>query len=136
MEHKTPVVCLCEEMMNSIGVSAGDRIKIESNHAKIIAKCAGLTPGMQEFHDFILDQPQDEEQIEKMKPKLTKMYFLDPASWGLKSERLVQGEMTHPIFMDAIAINLLQVHRLHPVKIRKSLWWEMQKKLNSFGSIS
>jgi hypothetical protein len=30
----------------------------------------------------------------------------------------------------------LEVERLCPVKVRKSLWWEIQKKLNSFGSVS
>jgi hypothetical protein len=132
MEHKIPVVCLCEEIVSSIGANYGDRIVVESNNNKIIAKCAKPISSMKEFHDFVLDL----SNVSKVKAKLTEGYFLDPSDFGIKSERLKQGEMTHPIFMDAIAMHLLGVERLYPVKIRKFLWWEVQKKLNSFGSVS
>ena len=42
-----------------------------------------------------------------MKPRLTERYFLDPLDFGIKSERLQMGDLIHPIFMDAIAMNLL-----------------------------
>ncbi len=132
MEHKIPVVCLCEEIVSSIGANYGDRIVVESNSNKMIAKCAKLISSMQDFHDFVLDL----SDVSKVKTKLTEGYFLNPSDFGIKSERLKQGEMTHPIFMDAIAMHLLGVERLYPVKIRKFLWWEVQKKLNSFGSVS
>lgn len=135
MEHRTPVVCLCNEILNSIGATYGDRIVVESDNTKITVKCTSLIPSMQEFHDFVLD-PSDKDMKEKIKTQITRMYFIDPAQWGIKSERLEVGEMTHPIFMDAISMNLLGVKRLYPVKIRKSLWWEIQKKLNSFGNVS
>jgi formylmethanofuran dehydrogenase subunit D len=132
MEHKIPVVCLCEEMMSSIGAEYGDRINVESTDNKINAKTAKLTTSMQQFHDFILDK-SNEKQV---KPRLTEKYFLDPSDFGINSERLHLRDLIHPIFMDAIAMDLLSAHRLHPVKIYRSLWWDIQKKLNSFGSVS
>ncbi len=134
MEHKIPVVCLCEEVIATMGAAYGDTIEVESNNNKIVSKTAKLTTSMQEFHDFVLDRSNSEI----VNARLTAGYFLDPSSFGIKSERLNQGEMTHPIFMDATAMYLLGFMdaRLHPVKVRKSLWWQIQKKLNSFGNVS
>jgi hypothetical protein len=133
MENRIPVVCLCEEIITSIGANYGDRIEVESNNNKIIAKCAKLTSSMQQFHDFVLDG----SNADIIKPKLTDQYFTDPSEFGIKSERFKsEGELTHPIFMDAIAMQLLGIDRLYPVKVRKHLWWQIQKKLNSFGSVS
>jgi hypothetical protein len=88
---------------------------------------------MQQFHDFVLDR----SNADIIKPKLTDQYFTDPSAFGIKSERFrSEGEMTHPIFMDAIAMQRLGIDRLYPVKVRKHLWWQIQKKLNSFGSVS
>jgi hypothetical protein len=87
---------------------------------------------MQEFHDFVLDRSNSDI----VNARSTAGYFLDPSSFGIKSQRLKQGEMTRPIFMDATAMFLLGADRLHPVKVRKSLWWQIQKKLNSFGNVS
>ena len=133
MENELPVVCLCEEMMTAIGASYGDRIKIESvNNSKIKTKAAKLTTSMQDFHDFVLDNSNEE----KVKPRLTANYFLNPSDFDIHSENLQIGDLIHPIFMDAIAMHLLDVDRLHPIKIRRSLWWDVQKKLNSFGSVA
>jgi formylmethanofuran dehydrogenase subunit D len=132
MEHKIPVVCLCEEMMSAIGAEYGDRINVESTNSKIKAKTAKLTTSMREFHDFLLDKSNEDE----IKPRLTEKYFLDPSDFGISSERLHIGDLIHPVFMDAIAMHLLFAGRLYPVKINRSLWWDIQKKLNSFGSIS
>ena len=133
MENELPVVCLCEEMMTTIGASYGDRIKIESvNNSKIKTKAAKLTTSMQDFHDFVLDNSNEE----KVKPRLTANYFLNPSDFDIHSENLQIGDLIHPIFMDAIAMHLLDVDRLHPIKIRRSLWWDVQKKLNSFGSVA
>ena len=124
MEHKLPVVCLCEEMMTAIGASYGDRIKIESvNNSKINVKAAKLTTSMQDFHDFVLDNSNEE----KVKSRLTEKYFLHPSDFGIHSENLRIGDLIHPIFMDAIAMNLLSVSRLYPIKIRKSLWWDVRR---------
>ena len=57
MERKIPIICVCDEMINSIGAVMGDRIIIESTNKmgriKITATCAPLTPPMQEMHDQI-----------------------------------------------------------------------------------
>jgi hypothetical protein len=87
---------------------------------------------MQDFHDFVLDNSNEE----KVKPRLTANYFLNPSDFDIHSENLQIGDLIHPIFMDAIAMHLLNVDRLHPIKIRRSLWWDVQKKLNSFGSVA
>lgn len=137
MERRTPVVCLCEEMITSINAVYGDRIVVESDTKKIIVICAPLSPLMEKFHDYVSNPPADEKKKEELKEE-TKGYFDDPTEWGLTSQALQdRGDLIHPIFIDELGRKLLGVKdRLYPVKIRRSFRWEFLKKLNSFGSIS
>ena len=141
MERQTPIVCLCEEMINSIGAIYGDRIVIESYNKKIIVECAPLTPLMQKFHDYVSSPSSDPiKQSDREKEIID--YFDVPKNWGLESEVLLsRGDLIHPIFMDYTGRKSLSesnnlIPRLYPVKIRRSFRWDFLKKLNSFGAIS
>jgi hypothetical protein len=46
-EYKTPVACLCAEVMGSIGANYGEKIKVEDSDMKpIVAECAKLAKTM------------------------------------------------------------------------------------------
>ncbi|MHB8547267.1 MAG: hypothetical protein ACYDAJ_10915 [Nitrosotalea sp.] len=108
-EHKTPIVCLCDEMVSAIGANYGDKIHVESLKAegkrykirKITARCVKLDSSMQCNHDKVV---------------------------GLKN--------VHPIFMDKMMRKYLNVDNRYPVKIRKSWQWQVMRKLNKFGNVS
>ncbi len=137
MERQIPIACLCQEMIDSIGAKYGDKIILESTSGKYTVKCIPLAPRMQEFHDYVLSPPNDLVERKALKDKLTKKYFTDPADWGLNSIILEEsGELVHPIFIDGMTMDALNVTRLHPLKINRSFQWELLKKLNSFGVIS
>jgi hypothetical protein len=129
-ERKTPVVCLCDEVMTSIGVNYGDKIEVEYKDNRTVVKCAKLIPGMQLFHDLVLN-PQSAQRN-----KLPERYLKYPEDFGIVSDDLEWGGITHPIFMDGIAMHSLGVGPLDPVKIRKSFKWQILKALNRFGSVS
>lgn len=52
-----------------------------------------------------------------------------------KKEELLHDKI-HPIFMDTIARNSLDVKILYPVKIRKNFSRQFWKTMNRFGSVS
>ena len=135
MENKTPVVCVCEEMVESIGAKYGDNIRIEAKGNKITAKCAKLSSYMTEFHDSVVGRKLSQDEMVKLNAKYEGTWIKNSfnllTKWGRVSES--HGELIHPIFMDQISRKSLDVKPLEPVKIRKSLSWETQKKINSFG---
>jgi hypothetical protein len=89
---------------------------------------------MQKFHDLVLHPPDDKKQIEKMEATYTTD---DPFNSDIILKQLREvDKRIHPIFMDLISRDLLNVKCLYPVKIRRSFWWEVKKKLNSFGSVA
>jgi antitoxin component of MazEF toxin-antitoxin module len=131
-ERKTPVVCLCEEIMKAIDVDYGDNIEVEHMDKRIIVKCAKLTENMKNFHDHVLSpslKPKGQE-TEKQQS-----YLLYPEDFGIESE-FSGAEMIHPVFMDRIARDLLGVKALDPVKIRKYFKWQVLKTVNKLGSVS
>jgi hypothetical protein len=127
-ERKTPVVCLCEEAVRSIGADYGDKIEIEYNDKRTTVKCTKLTDAMKEFHDHVLN-PSPKT---KRKPPT---YLEYPEDHGIKSD-FSGAEMIHPIFIDTIARDLLDVKVLDPVKIRRDFKWQVLKAVNKLGSIS
>lgn len=143
MERRVPVVCLCEEMVESIGAAYGDRIIVESAAGpkvkKIAARCAPLTSLMQKFHDYV-SSPTGDACVQARLKRETGDYFTYPSDWEISSDVLKnRGDSIHPIFMDQLARKDLgdvePIPDLYPVKIRRSLKWEFLKKLNRLGSI-
>ena len=59
MERRASIVCMCEEILNSIGAVYGDEIVIESHNKKIKARCTPLSPMMQKFHDYVSSPSHD-----------------------------------------------------------------------------
>lgn len=138
MEAKIPVVCLCEEILNSIGANYGDKIIIETSNGLIPVKCAQLSNTMLEFHNFILNPPTDSEERIKEKIRFEKTYLISPMNLLKKFGRISEkkGDLIHPIFMDAISRRKAGIKPLDCIKIRKSFGWETVKKLNTFGSLA
>lgn len=143
MERKVPVMCICKEMVESIGAAYGDRIIIESvaglEGKKIEVRCAPLTFLMQKFHDYVLSSIADDDERNRLKNE-TKTYFTDPNDWGIRSNVCGNmGDAIHPIFVDFLARRALgddkPISVLCPVKIRRSFRWELAKKLNYLGSL-
>jgi len=138
MESKTPVACICEEIVNSIGAQYGDMISVEARGKKINVKCAKLSPFMTEFHDSIIGTTLSQDEIDVVSKKYENTYLKNPfnliTKWGRVTEK--RGEMIHPFFTDLISRNILNVNPLDPVKIRKSLSWQIQKKINTFGGLA
>lgn len=133
MERKIPVVCVCEEMINSVGARYGDRVIIESagasDRSEATAVCAPLTPAMQRFHDRVTAMSRT------------------AAGVGSAGDREAAGagapvpdgklDLIHPVFVDAIARRSLGgVPQLYPVKMRRSFVWDLLKKINGFGPVS
>ena len=137
MENKIPVVCICEEIMNSIGAQYGDMILVQAKNKEISVKCAKPTPFMTGFHDAIVGTTLSKGEIDAVNKNYENTYLKNPfnliTKWGRVTEK--RGEMTHPMCMDYISRSLLEVKPLQPVKIRKSLSWQIQKKFNTFGGL-
>lgn len=129
LERKIPIVGLCVEMINAIGVSYGDRIIISSpdNSKRLSVICAPLTPSMQRFHDEVthvqnfdimtayMDSPKDDDGVSDL-------------------ENL--PDRIHPIFIDAANRRKLGIGLYNPIRIMRSFKWEFMKKLNSLSSMN
>lgn len=134
-ERKTPVVCLCEEIMKSIGAEYGEKLEVEHKNKIIIAKSAKLTVTMKDFHDQVLHpSPVNPGTKRNLYPPYHE-HFQYPEDYGIKSE-FSQAEMIHPIFMDTIARESIDVVELDPVKIRRNFKWQVLKTVNRLGSVS
>jgi len=138
MENKTPVACICEDMVSSIGAEYGDIIMIEVKDRKISVKCAKLSSFMSEFHDAIIGHQLTKTKMNELNKEYEDTWIKSPfnliTKWGKISKPY--GELIHPVFMDQISRKILKVKPLDTVKIRKSLSWETQKKFNSFGGLA
>jgi formylmethanofuran dehydrogenase subunit D len=138
MEQRIPVVCLCDEIVNSIGARYGDQIIVETKDRSLSVRCARSTEQMEEFHDLVISPPLEIPQRNNDAEKFERIYFRIPWNLLTKWGRLAEphGDLIHPIFMDSIARKKLNVKELEPVKIRRSFIWETKKKLNSFGALA
>jgi formylmethanofuran dehydrogenase subunit D len=134
MEHKTPVACLSEDIMSSIGVNYGDRLEVEymKPAGAITVKCAELTQRMKELHNGSLE-----------KSKLAKFSIIKlESSSGAKQQSALNWSFEYntrkpsPIFIDEITRKKLGVDVLDPVKIRKKFSWQFVKTMVRFGSVS
>ncbi len=131
-ERNIPMVCISEETRASIGVSYGEMVRVESQKKSILMRCTKYDPIMQTLHDDI--QKKHTEKTKKAPGSLH--YYIDPVNYGLDSKTNPNvGDVIPPIFMDTLSKEQLEVARLQPIKIRKSLSWESQKTLNGFGKI-
>ncbi len=116
-EQKIPVICICEEMLNMINAEYGDEITIDaaedSDKEKTKAKCMPLTSSMKQRHDELIDSEMDEGNCERK-----------------------DSNSIHPIFVDSMIREKLNIKKCHPVKIKRSFRGEFMKKLNNLGSFS
>jgi len=136
MERKTPYACICEEVVKSIGANYGDENEVEAKGETIKVKCQPLSKLMQDFHDMVMLSP-DNDEMKKYKERLTEKYFADPNDYCFGSSFFDRkGDMIHPIFVDGVTNRRLKIGKLDILKIRRSFSWEMQKKLQSLGTIS
>jgi hypothetical protein len=125
-ERKTPVVCLCEEILKSINAEYGENIEVEYMDKRTIVKCSKLTITMKDFHDHVLNPNPDAKK---------EQYFQYLEDYGIKSE-FSQPDMIHPISMDEQARESLGVEELDPVKIRRDFKWQLLKTVNKLGRVS
>lgn len=129
LERKRPMIGLCLEMVNSIGVSYGDQIVITSGDGRkrTNAICLPLTTSMQKFHDDIVHQHDFD--------RIIAYTTADRDEDGVTN---LQGkkDRIHPIFLDAVSRRRLGISTFHPIRIRRSFRWEILKKLNSLSSMN
>jgi len=133
MEEEIPVVCLCEEMLSSIGAQYGDKILVEAKYKTVKVRCVRLNQLMKEFHDFVLNPPDDADDLENMSCKFdNKRWLKSPFNLATNNRSdKTTPDLIHPIFMDSISRDLLNVKSNDPIKVQRSFRWEMMKKLNS-----
>ena len=137
MESRTPVACVCDEIADSIGARYGDEIVVETEGKKIRVRCARLTPFMREYHDSVIGSSMSRAEMDEINKKYENTWVENPFNFLTRSGIVSRtyDELIHPIFMDQTSRKAIGVKPLEPVKVRRSFWWELRKKLNSFSSI-
>ena len=151
MEHKTPVACLSDDVITSVGVNYGDNIEVEylSDENKAAVKCAKMNQSMEDrltkrpaIFRMIKAQTGAKEERREMScdcedESLETCAAIEEECGGLSRTTGSKDEdKLPPIFIDELTRTRLGVEILYPVKIRKKFRWEFWKTINRFGAVS
>ncbi len=128
MEQFTPVVCLPIRVMARIGASYGSRVVVETADGnEVTAKCLRLDEPMQKYWSGVergMLSPNDHPP------------YGNPPLWKIRSEGS-DGDHVAPAFLDAILRHQLgDVKVGQPVKVRRSLQWEIRRKSSELGPVA
>ena len=92
---------------------------------------------MREYHDSVIGSSMSRAEMDEINKKYENTWVENPFNFLTRSGIVSRtyDELIHPIFMDQTSRKAIGVKPLEPVKVRRSFWWELRKKLNSFSSI-